>query len=651
MVTFVCVNAGNYLGRGAEYVNILCNSIMRNLPDEHKFICFTDDSIGINPLIECRPITEKLNGWWNKLYMFKEGALTKDDGRIVYFDLDTCIVSSLDEIIKYAGKFAILRDFYRPMGLGSGVMMWEGGDHTNIWQQWDASGRPEITGGDQAWLEIYFRFDGRDILQEFYPQCFVSYKMHAKELIPKSAKVVCFHGDPRPHDADGWVPYIWKINGGSSLEFVTEGNTSEEVLIQNIQSNIKLPNPLLQRLEPHDGVAAVVGGGPSLASSYIPEDYTVFATNNSWRLLPKFDYHVMLDARPENAEFVSPTGKRLYASQVWPNIITPDVTLWHSYADGIQEIIKDDPRETVYVGGGSSVGLKAIVIAFLLGYRKIHIYGMDSSYDGDTHHAYSQPLNDNEKVIEVTCNDKQYKVAPWMVTQVDEFKDLAGLLVSHGCELIVHGYGLLPDVAHSMSVVPEIVWPEGDIEGKHHGVAEVHNIPAIVSFCKKTDYVIQAGGNVGLWPREYAKIFKEVHSFEPDPKNAECFLKNCPAENVSLYPFALGEESKTVRIQHDERNCGASHIVSGSDMAMVCLDDFIFEGCDLLQFDVEGYELMALKGAVKLINKYSPVICLEYNSCASRYGYDFDDLSNWLRGMGYQLKERIANDYIFTKGD
>jgi hypothetical protein len=33
MLRIVCVNAGNYQGRGAQYVNILFDSVRRNLKD------------------------------------------------------------------------------------------------------------------------------------------------------------------------------------------------------------------------------------------------------------------------------------------------------------------------------------------------------------------------------------------------------------------------------------------------------------------------------------------------------------------------------------------------------------------------------------------------------------------------------------------
>jgi hypothetical protein len=44
-------------------------------------------------------------------------------------------------------------------------------------------------------------------------------------------------------------------------------------------------------------------------------------------------------------------------------------------------------------------------LAFGLGYRKIHLYGFDSSYREDTHHAYMQNLNDGDLVVDVLAGD------------------------------------------------------------------------------------------------------------------------------------------------------------------------------------------------------------------------------------------------------
>lgn len=444
--------------------------VCRNISDKtaYKFICFTDCPDGLDIEIDARPLPEKgLTGWWNKLALFKEG-LFSDGDRILFLDLDTVITSGLDAIIKYDGEFAILRDFYRPDGLQSSVMAWGANTHTHLWEWWVKAGKPILQGGDQEWIEesVY----QVDKWQDLFPQCFVSYKVHARREIPENAKMVIFHGEPRPHEVTtGWMPYIWKIGGGSVMELTHVCNVEDAKIKENIESALKQPFPWLKMDEPHDGHAVIVGGAPSLKHNLNEiklrqkNGQSIIATNNAFAYLRangiKPDAHVMLDAREENIEFVPQRGftECYYSSQCHPSVIKQAashghaITLWHPMIEGIFDIIGNNTGDAL-VGGGSTVGMKAIALAYILGYRKFHLYGMDSSYSEGENHAYKQPLNDGEKVIEVTMNGNKYQAAPWMCSQVGDFKKVASELVKEGCVLTVHGNGLLPDVARNLSI-------------------------------------------------------------------------------------------------------------------------------------------------------------------------------------------------------
>lgn len=460
MLNIVCLNAGDYLGMGQKYVEILCDSVLRNLPPEvkFKFICFTDDPNPYENGIEKRDLHPELKGWWHKLSLFKKGVFPEGD-RVIFFDLDTVITSALDEIVKYDGPFAILRDAYRPDGWQSSVMAWTPSEATeHIWNSFEAVGFPDIKGGDQAWIER--TYNNPDFWQDIFPDKFVSYKVQAKEEIPKGASVVFFHWKPRPHECKGWVEQFWKIGGASTLEFLNQANTDEENLIRNIEYSTSLDRKWLELKEPHGLHAVIVGGGPSLQYQ-IHEIKTrqehgqkIFALNNSWRFLYeneiKFDAHIMLDAREENAKFVPPLEvEKYYASQCAPDVWdkSPHAILWNH--ENARNIVKPDER-VLFVAGGGTVGLNALSIAYMLGFRKIHIYGFDSSYDEDRHHAYNQDLNDNERTLTVTVGDREFHTAPWMAEQANQFMDLAPQLISMGCVLTVHGDGLLPYMASKL---------------------------------------------------------------------------------------------------------------------------------------------------------------------------------------------------------
>lgn len=464
-LTVACVNHGNYLGRGAEYVNILADAVRRHMPAAHRFACFTDDAQGLDEGIETRPLPPGLTGWWNKLYLFAPGALT---GRVLFIDLDTVVTDTLDDLAAYRGAFAALRDFYRPAGLGSGLMAWEAEKAHDIWAEWQKAGRPELPGGDQSWIER--ARPGADRLQDIVPGQIVSYKAHCSELgAPSGSRIVCFHGRPRPHEAGGWVDLVWRKNGMRAARFIPGLNVAVDQALAQIRENAKRDLPWHLQGPAHKGVAVLVGGGPSLAESVghirarKARGQKIFALNGAHdyligrKIVP--DYLVMLDARAENVRFVAnphPGVKYLIASMCHPSVIDAlagqDVTLWHPDMDGIIPLLAPyaEDKPIGLIGGGNTVGLKAMCLVHEMGFRRQHLYGFDSSYRDGENHAYRQALNDGEQVSEVIVAGRAFRAAPWMMNQVRLFQRQAQALLALGSDVEVHGDGLLPWTAKQM---------------------------------------------------------------------------------------------------------------------------------------------------------------------------------------------------------
>lgn len=593
-LNIVCINAGNYLGRGAEYVNILADMIARNISDKtiYKFICFTDTPQGLDPEVDIRPLpVEDLDGWWNKLALFKDGIFPDGD-RILYIDLDTIITSGLDEIIKYEGKFASLRDFIRNEGMQSSVMMWEAGTLGYIWDSWLIAGMPKNDYGDQDWIEKII--PDADILQDIYPGAFVSFKLEATHSIPNKAKMVIFHGKPRPHDAPSeWVHKVWKIGGGTTLELQMMCNVEEAQLISNIKNALTLPFPWLQMIDAHNGHAVIVGGGPSLRN-HIDEirerqkhGQIIFATNNTYNYLVENgvipDAHVMVDAREENKEFIRPISDSIhyYCSQCHPAVFEKvkdkHVILWHSMDEGIQQYIGHDTGDPL-IGGGSTVGMKAIALAWTLGYRQLHLYGMDSSYENGENHAYPQPLNDKDKILELYMNDRKYLAAPWMCVQVENFKEVAKELVNGGSVITVHGTGLLPDVARTMTIsVPAAHIRAAEILMRLNAPnpigAEIGVFTGALSskLLQKDDLTLYM---VDSWATsdedsEYAKS-GDFHALLNQDQQDKYFQSACRAVEFA------GEKAKIIRKSSIE----AAAEVEDSSLDFVFIDaDHSYEGC------------------------------------------------------------------------
>lgn len=205
----VCIQTGDYCGRGVEYVHNLRRCVRANLTVHHKFYVVTDDVATNYPKMLVKPA--RFRGWWEKLRLFKPGMF---EGRVLFLDLDTIILGNIDHLAAYDGHFACPHDFWNPKGLGPAVMLFDPQWAGFIYEEWAACGFPMTDPrGDQAWIEN--RNQGRmrrevDILQDLFPGQFVSYKSSCTKGVPEGARVVCFHGKPRPHEAGGWVADHWK---------------------------------------------------------------------------------------------------------------------------------------------------------------------------------------------------------------------------------------------------------------------------------------------------------------------------------------------------------------------------------------------------------------------------------------------------------
>lgn len=234
-------------------------------------------------------------------------------------------------------------------------------------------------------------------------------------------------------------------------------NTPDETIHRNIRENSRLPNQWLVAQPAHDRVAIICGSGPSLADSVDEiRDLVgdIFALNGAAKYLFDMartpDFQVILDPQPKTADLVGPAFTHLFASQVDPNCFAraPDATLWHLAIEGdLDELLPTDSHvgePYTVIGAASSVGTTALVIAYALGYRTIHCYGLDSSHVGADTHAFRQPMNDGEPMCSVTFNGKDYRTSLTMKLQAERFPVVARQLVD--CEIHVHGSGLLPDI-------------------------------------------------------------------------------------------------------------------------------------------------------------------------------------------------------------
>ena len=193
--------------------------------------------------------------------------------------------------------------------------------------------------------------------------------------------------------------------------------------------------------------------------------------------------------------------------------------------------------------------------------------------------------------------------------------------------------------------------PEKDEHCIQAVLREVCDLGASLDLCKQFRTVIQAGGNVGVYPMALAQRFQRVYTVEPDAANYEALAINTASQpRVVIRRAAFGQDHGKAAIdQIYPDNIGAHQIKDGNEFDVLPSDSLSVTDCDLLQLDVEGSEHQAILGAIATIEASWPVITLELKGHGERYGYTDDDTINLLADMGYKIADRVNRDVIFTK--
>lgn len=162
-----------------------------------QFQCLSDVDV---PGVETVPLTQKWPGWWSKIELFRPDL----KGDILFMDLDTVIRGPIDDIMN-ASKLTVLRDFYRDgkklkEGLGGGLLFLPEKDRAQIWDEFTVN--PALSmrlnpRGDQHFFEQFW-LNKAQRWQDLVPGQIVSWKVNCMHGIPPAARVICFHGKPRP---------------------------------------------------------------------------------------------------------------------------------------------------------------------------------------------------------------------------------------------------------------------------------------------------------------------------------------------------------------------------------------------------------------------------------------------------------------------
>ena len=96
-----------------------------------------------------------------------------------------------------------------------------------------------------------------------------------------------------------------------------------------------------------------------------------------------------------------------------------------------------------------------------------------------------------------------------------------------------------------MCVLEAIVPVHAEIEFPSVFQVKQEQRTASLGYVKSFETAIDIGAHIGFWARELREKFKKLIAFEPQAIFREAFVHNVNMSNVTLYPYALSNESSS----------------------------------------------------------------------------------------------------------
>ena len=240
-----------------------------------------------------------------------------------------------------------------------------------------------------------------------------------------------------------------------NLDIKSKYAATPEEHLANVQAAIALGLPSLQKGDLTNEPIAVVCSGPSLKATRREIRYfnKILTCSGAHEYLLRFGivptWHMEGDPRKHKAVFVKHPHKRvqyLIASschpQMFENLKGYDVRVWHSLMKAEHLLTMDHyPSGDWVLTGGTNVGMRALVVARLLGFTNVHVFGMDCSA-GDSFHTGDHPNEPPKNKYEtVKVGDREFQTTKLFLCYAKQF--FHEIIQLPDVHFTMHGDGLL----------------------------------------------------------------------------------------------------------------------------------------------------------------------------------------------------------------
>ena len=211
----------------------------------------------------------------------------------------------------------------------------------------------------------------------------------------------------------------------------------DETLFTHMENAVARGYPQITKPdEAKDGAIALVASGPSVASQIDvikkmqANGVKIVAIKDAhdWLLTQGVipNYALAIDPQEHRISFYTPHKgvEYMIASQchkaMFDNLKGYKVTIWHPYVMEGQT----RPKNVMLVGGGTTSGLRAISLFYVMGWRHFALFGYDSCNDGDKLRINGSGLKDGDVLNEIRIEEdgETFYANPSMALQAEHFQ-------------------------------------------------------------------------------------------------------------------------------------------------------------------------------------------------------------------------------------